>query len=148
MSDIDSILNYVVFLIPVAIVVTRLVNRARAKRAPPPPKKPPEPYIPVHFEVDDEDDTAYFRRRNAEDSTTVSKQAPARKTQKTIASPFTPKPELSSPISVRLPQPIVKSAGSIEKQNDFTFNLSHLSPLKQAVIMAEILGPPKGLAKE
>jgi hypothetical protein len=27
----------------------------------------------------------------------------------------------------------------------FSFNLEHLSPLRQAVIMAEILGPPKAL---
>jgi hypothetical protein len=31
------------------------------------------------------------------------------------------------------------------EQGGFAFNLKHLSPLKQAVVMAEILGTPKGL---
>ena len=147
MFDIDSIFNYIIFLIPVALIVTRLVNRARAKNAPP-PKKPPQPYIPVHFEDDGtESELGYFKNRVAQDSIAPPKQVQARKTQKTVAAPFIPKPDFSSFIT-EAPRPTpVKSVGaaSITKRKDFTSPLGHLSPLKQAVVMAEILGQPKGM---
>ena len=147
MFDIDGIFNYIIFLIPVALLITRAVNRARAKRAPP-PKKPPQPYIPVHFEDDsNEGDLGHVRNRAVQDSKAAPKQAQARRVQKTIAVPFAPKPDFSSFIADS-PRPTpVKSVGaaSTTKRADFTSTLSHLSPLKQAVVMAEILGQPKGM---
>jgi len=147
MFDIDSIFNYIIFLIPVALIVTRLVNRARAKNAPP-PKKPPQPYIPVHFEDDSaESELGYFKNRVAQESIAAPKQVQARKTQKAVAAPFTPKPNFSS-FMADTPRPTpVKSVGATStlKRNDFTSTLNHLSPLKQAVVMAEILGQPKGM---
>jgi len=167
MFDLDGIFNYIIFLIPLALVVSRVVGRFKAKKNPPPPvkKKPAEPFVPVHFEVDkpekvskvekpdkiDEDDdylTSYFKKRNAAENTTLRPQTQTqttrRKTQKNVAAPFTPKLELSSPL---LSPPVV--ARSVEltspRRTDFGVTLNHLSPLKQALIMSEVLGQPKGM---
>jgi hypothetical protein len=149
MLDTDSVFNYVIFLIPIAILVSRFVNRARAKNAPP-PKKPPQPYIPVHFEDDgDDDDSGYFKNRAAAAAADAPQRAQVsrRKTQnqKTIATPFTPKPEFFEPI-----QPSLAAAKTVAvlhpPRPDFTFSFNHLSPLKQAVVMSEILGQPKGIS--
>jgi len=143
--DLDSILNNIIFLIPVAIVVTRLIGRARAKKAPP-PKKPPQPYIPVHFEDDEEDDLGYFRNRAATaDAPQQRAKASPRKAQKTVAAPFTPKPEFAKgaqplPAVAKIPGTTAPPA-----RKDFVLSLNHLSPLKQAVVMAEVLSQPKGM---
>jgi hypothetical protein len=154
MFDIDNISNFVIFLIPVALIVTRLINRAKAKNAPP-PKKPPAPYIPVHFEDDTEEELEYLKNRDDHVSTAVSQQAkvPPRKTfagkaQKSVASPFAAKPEM--PVFGLTPPPVpAKSVRPLlQQQKDFSFNFSHLSQMKQAVLMAEILGKPKGITGE
>ena len=140
MFDIEGISNYIIFLIPIAILIGRFVRNARRKHEPP-PEKPPQPYIPVHFEDDDDDvGREYFRKRNMEETPEAPKRAPKRKTEKTVAAAFTPKPDF-------LPSIIAKAAPppKAPDRKDFTANLSHLSPLKQAVVMAEILGQPKGM---
>jgi len=148
----DELFNYIIFLIPAAILIGRFVSRAKAKNAPP-PKKPPQPHIPVHFEDEKDDDfTAYFRNRNrdTDDLPAPPQKAPLRKTpspartQKTVASPFTPKPEMPS-FAAKPPVAPVRNVAAMHEKKDFVFNLNHLSPLKQAVVMAEILGQPKGM---
>ena len=147
MFDIDSIFNYVIFLIPIAILINRFIRRAKAKNAPP-PAKPPPPRVPVHFEDDDDDEfAAYFKNRNAEVEDAPKRvQAPSpprRKVQKNVAVPFTQKPEFSggSQPPVVMARPVLPVA----PRREFSFDLNHLSPLKQAVIMSEILGEPRGM---
>ena len=143
-----------------AIIITRIVAQARRKHEPPPKKPPPQPYIPVHFEDDpddSDDDFEYFRNRLYDEPKPVPQKAPAgnfaanaARTQKTIAEPFTPKPELSSFITPIKTFPVPPKAAMpvLHEQKDFTLNLNHLSPLKQAVVMAEVLGKPKGMTGE
>jgi hypothetical protein len=110
-------------------------------------QKPPQPYIPVHFEDEDDDDLGYFRNRTATQEA-PKPPAPAtaqqRKTQKIVAAPFTQKPEFSggSQPPVVMTRPVTPVA---QPRKDFSFNLNHLSPLKQAVIMSEVLGQPVGM---
>ena len=154
MFDLDGIFNYVIFLIPLALVVSRVVGRLRAKKNPPPPvkKKPAQAYVPVHFEVDtntadDDDSSAYFRKRNAAEDTPLRPQTTRRKAQKNVAAPFTPKPELLS-TAVPIPQaavPLRNLGPASQTRRSFEFELNHLSALKQAVVMSEILGQPKGM---
>ena len=145
----DSIFNYVIFLIPIAILINRFVQRAKAKNAPPPPKKPKPAYVPVHFEVDsDDDDLGYFKNRAATlEAPQPQRPAPVaqrRKTQKNVAVPFAQKPEFQGGAQppVVMTRPVTPVA---QPRRDFSFNLSHLSSLKQAVIMSEVLGQPKAM---
>jgi hypothetical protein len=155
MFDIENLSNYVIFLIPVAIVISRFVRRAKAKREPP-PKKPPKPYIPVHFEDDSDEDNDYFRNRDDQMASEVSPltKSPSRKTvaaraQKTVASPFASKPDIPVFDTIRPVATTIKSVRPLSQpQRDFSFNFNHLSQLKQAVIMAEILGQPKAMTGE
>ena len=157
MFDIENLSNYVIFLIPVALVISRFVRRAKAKREPP-PKKPPQPYIPVHFEDDVEDDNDFSRNRDDHVSTAVTQQAKdtvrknktfAGKAQKSVASPFASKPEMPVFGVTKTPAPAVTNLRPISSpQRDFSFNFDHLSPLKKAVLMAEILGKPKAMTGE
>ena len=126
----DSILNIMIVLIPLAIFVGRAVSQARARRAPP----QPPPQIPVHFE--DEDDYEYeFFGGMVNDAVQVpkpvSRQAPRPAT--TIVPPL-------------IETSFTAAKGKVvpaSEQTAFPLNLSKLSPMKQAVVMAEILGPPK-----
>jgi hypothetical protein len=131
----DSLFNIIIVLIPVAIFIGRIVMQAKAKRKPEPPRK--QPPIPVHFEdYDDEDDRQFA-------PSAVSKQAVNKAiNNKDRAAAYSPPPLVDS---APIPPPLKKAkASSAEPEQGFLY-LSHLSPMKQAVVMAEILGPPKGL---
>ena len=125
----DSIFNIIIVLIPLAIFIGRMVVQARSKHNPTPPVKPRP--ISVHFE-DDEDE-----RRFAPSAVPTPIQA-----KKDNVNVY------SSPVSAKsVPEQLpVKKAitPSVEPSHGF-LNLSHLSPMKQAVILAEILGSPKGM---
>jgi hypothetical protein len=54
-----------------------------------------------------------------------------------------PKFDTQNVSSSALARPQITRVTGLTAQNTFPQNLSHLSPLKQAVIMAEVLGPPK-----
>ena len=143
MFDIDGIFNYIVFLIPIAILINRFIRRAKAKNAPP-PKKPPQPYIPVHFEDDtDDDDLGYFKNRAVAEAPQQRTQASRRKVQKNVAVPFSQKPKFSA--GSQPPVVMTRTVVPVAPRKEFSFDLNHLSPLKQAVIMSEILGQPKGM---
>jgi hypothetical protein len=137
----DTVINLIIILIPAAIVVGRIVVGARNKRNPPP--APAQPKIPVHFE----DDENYFKRY------IPAKVTPARKPETRPHVP-TPPPKLATRAPEAFPPaagsgvtplPARQAAAAPSGHKDFTLNLSHLSPLKQAVVMAEILGPPKAM---
>ena len=126
----NSIFNIIIILIPLAIFIGRAVSQARSRRAPP----PPPPRIPVAFEDDDE----YY-----EDDYVLMPPEPV----------FKPASSFVIPHIETLPVETLQATGkytapasmvSVPQQKGFPFNLSHLSALKQAVVMAEVLNPPKG----
>ena len=133
---VDTVFNLIIILVPVAIVVGRIVVGARNKRNPPP--APAQPRIPVHFE---DDDSNYFQKR------TPTKAAETKPRSQTtfIPSEVFPPAAVSGSKPSPMPGKAVAATAAPSRQKDFTLNLSHLSPLKQAVVMAEILGPPKGM---
>ena len=145
--------NIVIALLLLVFLVGRVVLRVRTKRAAPPP---PPPHIPLAFEDEEEDDDYEyeFYAGMPEEVVPVLKQAP-----KPV-----PKPEASTAIPLsETPLAIEendnfnkvsasRTSGQIQareasmpaSEQNFSLNLSHLSPLKQAVVFAEVLGPPKG----
>ena len=136
----DTVFNLIIILIPVAIVVGRIVVGARNKRNPPP--RPAQPHIPVHFE----DDNSYFRNRLPATIPETKPRVPTTSTSLTTTpklATLAPEPYPAAGSGVT-PAP-GRQAAAPSGQKDFTLNLSHLSPLKQAVVMAEILGPPKAM---
>ena len=127
----DSLFNIIIVLIPLAIFIGRIVVQARSKRNPTPPVKPRP--ISVHFEDNDDDD----ERRFAPSAVPTPMQV-----KKNNVNVY------NSPVSLKsiTEPPPLKNAKtpSVEPTHGFLY-LSHLSPMKQAVILAEILGPPKGM---
>jgi len=128
----DSLFNIIIVLIPLAIFIGRMVVQARNKRNPATPAKPRP--IPVHFEDDDDDDND---RQFAPSAIPRPVQA-----KKDNAYAY------SSPVSVKsVPEPPPQKKAnipSVEPAHGFLY-IDHLSPMKQAVVLAEILGPPKGM---
>jgi len=130
----DSIFEYIIIFIPIAIFIGRMVSKYRHKNQAPPPKIP-QPDISVHFEDDDYHDDYDEDYRDDEH---INKEP-----VKNIPPAWSP--PLAPAVSVNLAEKTPVSIPVLPRQKDFVFNLNHLSPLKQAVVMAEILGPPKGL---
>jgi hypothetical protein len=131
----DSLSNIIIVLIPLAIFIGRIVLQAQAKRRPEPPRK--QPPIPVHFEDDDDEDDRQFA------PTAVSRQAINKAiNSKDRADTFNPLPLMDN---APKPPPVIKAKTPSVEPVRGSLDLSHLSPIKQAVVMAEILGPPKGL---
>jgi len=149
-----GIFDSIIILIPIAIIIGRFVAQARNKRKPPPPPPPP---IPVHFE-DDVDDRPVVRKVVKNDRPAIpmlesddlfcsqsfldnQRSASAIRTEKKVY----PVPQAQSaykkPAEVKKVLPLPE----IQKQDDFFLKLGKLSQLKQAVVMAEVLGPPKAL---
>ena len=146
----DSVSNLIFLLIPLAIFIGRIVVEARSKRSGgggTTAAKPAAPRIPVHFE---DDEPAYFKKKTStQSSTTASKRTQAAKKPKTASAPYTSPLEAASPpasasAGSRVPAKNAARAVSLEQQG-FPLTLAKLSPLKQAVVMAEVLGPPKGM---
>jgi len=134
----DTVFNLIIILIPVAIVIGRIVVGARNKRNPPP--APAQPRIPVHFE----DDENYFKRQLSAKQPESRPHVPTPSPKlATLATNAALPPAIASGVTPAPGRQAAAAASSGHK--DFTLNLSHLSPLKQAVVMAEILGPPKGM---
>jgi hypothetical protein len=133
----DTISNLIIILIPVAIVIGRIVVGARNKRNPPP--KPAQPHIPVHFE----DDNSYFRNRLPAATPEAKPRVPTPPPKLAALTPESYLPATASSVKPVPGRSVAAAAPSGHK--DFTLSLSHLPPLKQAVVMAEILGPPKGM---
>ena len=132
----DTIFNLIIILIPAAIIVGRIVVGARNKRNPPP--VPAQPRIPVHFE----DDNNYFKRQLSAKQPETRPHVPTPPPKLAVLAPEAFPPAAASGVKLAPGRPV---AAAPSGHKDFTLNLSHLSPLKQAVVMAEILGPPKGM---
>jgi len=127
----DSLFNIIIVLIPLAIFIGRIVLQAQAKRKPEPPKK--QPPLPVHFEDYEDEDNRQFA------PSAVSKQVISNKDR---ADTYNPPPLVD--IAPK-PLPVVKAKTPSAEPVQGFLNLNHLSLMKQAVVMAEILGPPKSL---
>ena len=130
--------NLIFFALAIAVFIGRTLVAAKKRKTEPPP---PPPKVPaLHFEQDDDDIPGYLKtpRPAAKAAKTAPKKQPA--AVKPAPAKDTPPADKIAPVKGTLP-PGSLAAG----QADFTLNLAHLSPMKQAVVMAEILGPPKGM---
>ena len=152
----ESFSNLIFIAILIAISIGRMVMRTRRKT-----QQPPRPAVsqipPVHFENREEEEIpeqGHWVRNNIKEKAAtatpaVRPRAKARQTN-TVPTPSLASSALPSKVdggplssSVRpIPAPR-RTTG--EGQTGFSLNISHLSPMKQAVIMAEILGPPRGM---
>ena len=142
----DDIFNYIILLIPLAIFIGRAVTNARKRPATEEPEA--EPYVPMHFEEDEEDSRSTFKEVLSRDiikdtapvkTSTVSSRNtrnPLRQTRKVMA-PLEDQSHDVGDLAVLESKPVIKES-SLAK-------ISQLPPLKQAVVMAEILGAPKAL---
>jgi len=129
----DSIFDIMIVLIPLAIFIGRVVLQARNRHNPQPAKK--QPPIPVHFEdYDDEDDRQF--------SPSAGLKTIIKKDRADIYNIYSPPSSMDN--APKLPPMKKAKAPSAEPAQGF-LNLNHLSSMKQAVVLAEILGPPKGI---
>jgi hypothetical protein len=131
----DSLFNIVILLIPVAIFIGRIVLQAQAKRRPETPRK--QPPIPVHFEDYDDEDERQFAP-SAVPKQVINKAI----NNKDRADTYSPPTSIDS---ASKPPPSRKTKTPSAEPVQGFLDLNHLSPMKQAVVMAEILGPPKGM---
>ena len=160
----DSFFNVIFIFIIIVIFIGRTFAEAKKKKKAPPP--PPRPRVePLHFEEKEEEDALEFLKSLAAQGTRSAAAAKpltktAEKARKTQAPDFaaqtantfsfisTEDTSLYKTPSVTEPKP-APAKGTMrtvsQGQAGFALNLNHLSPLKQAVVMAEILGPPKGM---
>ena len=147
----DSFFNVLIIIAVITIFIGRTVAEARKKKKAPPPKQPRVEAI--HFEEEKEEDTSEYFKNLAAQGTAgrgaqAAAQAKVRKSNAALAS----KGKVSlqkAPLVTEPKPPVVKeNVGALllaPAQREFTLNLNHLSPLKQAVVLAEILGQPKGM---
>ena len=143
----DNLFNLIIILIPLAIFIGRAVVRARGRHAPPP--KPPPP-APVQIdEYEDDYDVTHWERASEHIKRPLATQGTTRvQTAPTIAPPLLTGFQ-DQPLSIQKPlvsvDPKVSVKSTVAPEQKGFPNLSYLSPLRQAVVMAEILGPPKAL---
>ena len=141
-----SLFNLVIILIPLAIFVGRIVMQARGKHAPPPPR------IPVHFE-DDKDDEDNYQGPKASQEYVKSladlrkklHSKAGKKIAPSIVSTSSYSGESNASPKADMASGRVTPALAVPSEKSFPQNLARLSPLKQAVVMAEVLGPPIAL---
>ena len=130
----DSIFDIMIVLIPLAIFIGRIVLKGQSKRKPAPLVK--QRPIPVHFEdyKDDEDEAPLAPQAVSRPVLTVNNSEDIFSQVVSMNMNSVPKP----------PLPKRPGSPSAEPASNY-LNLNHLSPMKQAVVMAEILGTPKGM---
>ena len=123
--------NIIFILVVVVIFVVRTAIQSRKK----PEKKPPQVRIPVHFE-DEKKPAVRAKAAAAVKAPKQSRSSPALSSSSNL---------YAAPSAAGGTGPVGNAGTPTPVRKDFASNLSRLSPLKQAVVMAEILGPPKGL---
>ena len=159
-----SLFNLIIVLIPLSIFIGRTVLQARAKARR--KQEPPRP-APVRHE---DADVPHWERAEAlelkkELQAAIvdmvargAKASPVKKTQPAQAafSPSLPSaaliPERDEPAAVSVVAAVprvfpanVHAGTRTGSSGQGRINLDHLSPMQQAVVMAEILGSPKGI---
>ena len=151
--------NIIIILFAVVVFIIRAVIQVRKK----PEEKPPQVRIPVSFEDEKEPEMAVLSTMAAPPAVRASRPKQPLSSQATF-SPLTAKTVFDSGDiglykgpgvskgepraaggSKAAPAKNAGTAGVSPTQRDFVSMLNHLSPLKQAVVMAEVLGPPKGM---
>ena len=151
----DSIVNYFFIFIVMVIFIGRTILQARSRH-----KKESSPPIPVHFEDEDEGESIPSPGYRNEDSLPYTLSRGAAEYSKGLQTPGMKAPPHMSPAKLAMSQPFIPQSqaaaavpvkggelpqGAAPGQAGFFLRLNQLSQLKQAVVMAEILGPPKGL---
>jgi len=144
---IDSLFNIIIIMIPLAIFIGRAVVQARSKHNPPPPAPTPPP---IHFEEEEEEE--YFHAIHMREEQGHFHAAHLREAPEPPQKPLpAPAPVQKRPLGGEMPslgaafssltpvQPVISPKIPAEP----VFNLAHLSQMQQAVVMAEVLGPPK-----
>jgi len=151
----DSVLNVIFIIAVIAVFIVRTISSAKKKQEPEPKVK-----IPVHFEDDEE--PSYFKAKAADEiqkkdeiPKKIEKKLSALETQPLGQIVEVPLPSqiknvkkasaASTPKGGAVRATAAPAAAPVEQQKGFPYNLNRLSPMKQAVVMAEILGPPKAL---
>jgi len=139
----DSLPNLLFLLIPLAIFIGRMIIEARKKGE----GNPLNPRNnPLHFEDKDEEDESPRREHIP-----VPVPAPVPKPPSQGYKSFLPNSEtLFRSGSVAAASPVIPVANNAlstapVRQKSLPVSISRLSPMKQAVVMAEVLGTPKGL---
>ncbi|MCL2008895.1 MAG: hypothetical protein FWG77_12510 [Treponema sp.] len=143
----EGSLNIVVVVIALVVFVGRTVLQVRAKKKE--AAQPQENRVNYREEEDDEDDdrtlASFFIKRDEKEAKESAKGKPA------VRKPPAPAKStidagLVADLNKAEPAPRISpvSAQAVNR----TSSLNHLSTLKHAVIMAEILGPPKSLREE
>ena len=142
----DSIFNLVIILIPLSIFIGRAIVQARSKHAPP-------PKIPVHFEDEEEGfpggEASEYMGREEHDffpsalTRGATEHPKGQEAPPVAAKKRAPRVELSPLTGVMPAQKPPAPAGKALSPGGLAIN--HLSPMQQAVVMAEVLGPPKGM---
>ena len=171
----DSIFNIIFIIAIMGIFVARKIAEAKKKKAAPPKPKAAPKIQPLHFEVDEEEEApqhiktpeaqgkagsklaavintiAASRGASAPDAARTAKkqkkQAPA--SAQTMSTTLFPEGDGLLSAGAARSSPVmgnVRTGTASSGQGGFALNLNHLSPMKQAVVMAEILGQPKGLS--
>ena len=143
----DDIFNYIIILIPLAIFIGRAVSNARKKPAE--EAAAPEPYVPMHFEEDEEDNRSTFKEVLSRDI--IKDTAPVKTSTATSRNTRTPSRQIKKPATPLEDQNhdvgdlvVLETKPVFIKENPLS-HITRLPPLKQAVVMAEILGQPKAL---
>ena len=152
----DSLFNFIIILIPLSIFIGRIIIQARSRsKQTPPPRLPVEIEENVpHWERENEDFSPHTLFRGASEYI-KGLQTPAAKahpTQKVLTAQ--PARAAIIPENTAAPPPVPGTKTyPAEKKTDTAVltggqspvNLSRLSAMQQAVVMAEILGQPKGM---
>jgi len=136
----DNIFDKIFILVPIALIIGRFVLQARNKHKP----KPKAPPIPVHFEDDVDERPPLIKPKKTEYHVKDVFDSPPPAPRPAVKSYKKPA-QYQYSAAVAAPEKKIAIAPVAQPQEDFFQKLSKLSPLKQAVIMAEVLGPPKAL---
>ena len=138
----DSGLNVLLIIVALVVFVGRTFLQVRGKKKPP-PKQQKKP-VPVFFEEEEDEpyrDLAYY----VELEEMKAKEAALAEKKKT-APRKVPNERIVKDVNVNeVVIPRITPVRPVLDHSSGLTNLRNLSPLKQAVVMAEVLGTPKGL---
>lgn len=161
----ENLSNLIFIAVAVAIFAGRTISQARKKReeaeeAEKKRQQQPqqaqrrqprqEPRIaPLHFQEKDEDDDyipGYLKKPtpSVKAAKSASKKSPGIAARTVVPVRDTSPTQIDIERLFAAARP-ARPAATPEGGQGFTFNLSRLTPLQQAVVMAEVLGPPKSL---
>jgi hypothetical protein len=131
----------IIGIIYVVVYIVRLSRKAKSSA----PPAPPRPAVEEDFFVKDEEDETPFRRQAAEAAVThAAPRAYVSEPPVFDAHDDSAKEAAASP-AAEAEAPRVTAGGNSRTNRGFPQKLDTLPPLKRALVMAEILGKPKGM---